>query len=369
MWKFKLPTEVIFGSGSTNRLNGIADTLGKRKIIVTDNVLAELPLTGGIIANLNNALLFAEVQPNPTVANVDALTAVIRAEKIEVIIALGGGSSIDCAKAASCLAKTTEQSIRKFHSGGAKLGNEHLPVIAVPTTAGTGSEVTPFAVLDDVEKNFKGPIAAEALYPVIAVVDSALSCSVPLKVTAATALDALSHAIEGYWSKNHQPICDTLALEAGKMIFANLANVLNNPDDKTGRDALAYAALLAGMAFQLPKNAIIHACSFPLSNRFHLPHGVACALTMEGAIRLNTPYMNGRMEQFAVYCDFNDIATMTAAITDLKQLGGLPLTLKEAGIENSDIKQLIEESFHPLMNNNPKEVTKEDLAKIYAELA
>jgi alcohol dehydrogenase len=199
-------------------------------------------------------------------------------------------------------------------------------------------------------------------------VDPELTLSVPPRVTAVTALDALSHAIEGYWSKNHLPLCDLMAKDAAKLVFSNLEKVLDNPSDQAGREALSYAALLAGMAFQGPKNAIMHACSFPLSQKFHLPHGAACAFTMEGSIKLNTPHMDGRMEEFAQYCGFDTVDEMVGRITVLKAKGGLPLSLSDAGIPVEGVDELIDASFHPLMNNNPKEVTVEDLRKLYREL-
>ena len=369
MWKFKLPVEIIFGEKSREKLSEIADNFGKNKIIVTDPVLAKLEIIQEIIKSIPGCKVFCEVRPNPTIENVDTLTEIIRKENIEVLIAVGGGSALDCAKAASCLAKTSDNTIRKYHSEGKVFGKSHLPIIAVPTTAGTGSEVTPFAVLDDPEKNFKGPIASDSFYPTVAVVDPELTYSLPKNITASTALDALSHAIEGYWSKNHQPICDVLAKEAAKTIFSNLEKVLKEPNHKEGRKALSYAALIAGMAFQLPKNAIIHACSYPLSNRFHMPHGVACAFVMEEAIKLNAPYMGKRMEEFLYACGFKKVEEMIDAITYLKKLGGLPCSLKEAGISEENIDLLVKESFHPLINNNPKKVTEEDIRNIYNALA
>jgi alcohol dehydrogenase len=244
-----------------------------------------------------------------------------------------------------------------------------LPFLTVPTTAGTGSEVTPIAVLDDEEKNVKAPLVSPWLYPACAVIDPDLTLSVPLGITAATALDALSHCIEGYWSKNHQPICDALAQEAAKTIFENLPKVYDNLGDPAARERLSYAALVAGIAFQMPKNAIMHACSYPLSIRAHLSHGAACAFTMESSIRLNAPYMNGRMEEFASACGFANVDEMIAQITVLKKRGGLPCTLQEAGITPEMVAAIIKESFHPMIKNNPKEVTAADLQKMYKEMA
>ncbi len=367
MWKYFLPTEVNFGCGSLDEIRETAEAFGTKCVVVTDRIIGELPKVKKTIVALN-AQVFNEVQPNPTVKNVDSLSKLLLATGAEVVVAIGGGSVIDCAKAACFTAANGGSSISAYHTGGQKVAGENLPLIAVPTTAGTGSEVTPFAVLDDPDKNFKGPIAGTPLYPKIALVDPELTLSVPLRVTAMTALDALSHAIEGYWSKNHLPLCDLMAKEAAKLVFNNLEKVLDNPSDQAGREALSYAALLAGMAFQVPKNAIMHACSFPLSQKFHLPHGAACAFTMEGAIKLNTPHMGGRMEEFAQYCGFDTVDEMTGKITVLKAKGGMPLNLSDAGIPADDVDELINASFHPLMNNNPKEVTVEDLRELYREL-
>jgi len=369
MWTFHLPTKIIFGSGQATSLKMLPELVNRRIVIVTDPVVGRLPNIRNIIESVAPVAVFDAVRPNPTVANADALTELLRKEKADAIVAIGGGSSLDCAKAASCLAKTDDSSIRPYHSEGKTFSHGNIPIVAVPTTAGTGSEVTLIAVLDDEEKNFKGPMTSPLFYPACAVVDPELTLSVPLSVTAATALDALSHSIEGYWSKNHQPICDALAREAAKAIFENLPKVYDNLADPVARERLSYAALIAGIAFHMPKNAIMHACSYPLSNRAHLAHGAACAFTMEAAIRLNTPHMNGRMEEFATSCGFGTVTEMIEAVTTLKKRGGLPCTLKEAGIAPELVETLIQESFHPVIKNNPKEVTEKDLRNIYAEIA
>ncbi|HNR30258.1 MAG TPA: iron-containing alcohol dehydrogenase, partial [Candidatus Hydrogenedentes bacterium] len=202
-----------------------------------------------------------------------------------------------------------------------------------------------------------------------AVVDPELTYSLPLFVTACTGLDALCHAMECYWSRNHQPMCDLLAKEAARLIFRSLETACTRPNDTGARADMAYAALIAGIAFQLPKNAMVHACSYPLSTRFHLCHGAACAFTLEFAVRLNAPHMGRRLEAFAAYCGFADIDAMVRRIRELKRIGGLPCTLAEANIPKDAVGALIDGSFHPLIKNNPKEVTREDLEAMYASLA
>ncbi|MDR3234614.1 MAG: iron-containing alcohol dehydrogenase [Planctomycetaceae bacterium] len=368
-WTFHIPVQIRFGCGAVSRLPAAVSRLQPSRIAVAVSKSAlKIESVRNVIEQLAPVLVFTDIQPNPAVANVDALANALRKSQADAVVALGGGSVLDCTKAAAFLAKQPDSSIRPFHSEGKPVAGECLPMIAVPTTAGTGSEVTPIAVLDDEEKNIKLPLASPLFYPKTAVVDPDLTLSVPLAVTAATALDALSHAVEGFWSKNHQPICDILAEESARIIFQHLETVLKNPLDIRGREQLSYAALLAGLAFHQPKNAVIHACSFPLSQHFHLPHGAACALTMEAAIRLNAPFMNGRMEHFIRSCGFDSVTKLNETITRFKRLGGLPCSLKEAGITPDDLPVLVQKSVHPLLNNNPKTITESDLQQLYSEL-
>lgn len=367
-WTFKIPTTVTFGEGAVRQLPQIAASLGRRPLLVTDSGLVRLPPWERVQQAWPGIPAFSEVTPDPTVACVDALAARLRDQRHDFVVAVGGGSAMDCAKAAAALAAGPLSSIRAVHSEGAPLGSARLPLIAVPTTAGTGSEVTPFAVLNDPEKQVKGPIAGDVLYPVHAVVDPELTHSLPRRVTVVTGLDALSHAIEGYWSRGHQPLCDLMAIEAARLICQHLKQAAQQPDDAAARAALSYAATLAGVAFQLPKNAMVHACSFPLSTRYHLPHGAACAFTLEEAIRINAPVLGDRMAAFLCGIGLAAVEDLIALVRELKRLGEIPCTLREAGIPHEDIPQLARDSFHPLMRNNPRELTEDDLIAMYERL-
>ncbi|MBN2452499.1 MAG: iron-containing alcohol dehydrogenase [Lentisphaeria bacterium] len=368
-WAYRLPTEVLFGEGRASALGAQVTALGRCPVLVTDAVVGAQSFLRGIRSEVPSAPVFDAVEANPTVGTVDALADLLRVQGCDVVVAVGGGSVMDCAKAGCALARgPAGQSIRRYHSGGEALGPDRVPLIAVPTTSGTGSEVTPFAVLDDPEKGLKAPLSSPSLYPTVAVVDPALTYSMPLRVTASTGLDALSHAMEGYWSRQHQPFCDMLAMEAGRLVFEWFEAVCLDPFDSEGRRWMAYAATLAGAAFQIPKNAMVHACSFPLSSRFHLPHGTACAFVLDAAIRFNAPALGDRLEAFAAYCGFASVEVMAAEVRRFKRLGGLPCTLEEAGIPESALESLVAESFHPLMRNNPVEVQPEDLLRLYAGL-
>jgi alcohol dehydrogenase len=369
LWTFNLPTAITFGNGAIGQLARVTAEYGSRPLLVTDRCLVRLPCLTRVQEMLPGVPVFGEVTPDPTVACVDALAARLRSDRHDVVLAVGGGSAMDCAKAAACLAACDLSSIRCVHSEGARLGAARLPVVALPTTAGTGSEVTPFAVLSDPEKQIKGPIAGDALYPVHALVDPELTYSLPPAVTVVTGLDALSHAMEGYWSLGHQPICDLLAIRAAGLIVANLKRAAEQPQDAEARWAMSQAATLAGAAFQLPKNAMVHACSFPLSTRYHLPHGAACAFTLEEAMRFNAPAMGERMAAFLQGIGLSCLDDLIALVRGLKKFAGLPCTLREAGIPATDIPLLVRESFHPLMRNNPRPVTENDLLAMYERLA
>ncbi|MHB1190661.1 MAG: iron-containing alcohol dehydrogenase family protein [Armatimonadota bacterium] len=364
-WTYKQTTAVTFGMGARKALPEVVAGLGARPILVTDAFLRKMEMTREVLGLIGaGTQLFAEVEPNPTVSSVDALADMIRSKGCDVVVALGGGSSLDCAKAA-CSVAAQGGSARDYHSGGKTLDARHLPLVAVPTTAGTGSEVTPFSVLDDPEKGIKAPLAHDNFFPKAAVVDPELTVTMPRSVTAATGLDALAHAVEGYWSKNHQPICDLLSFEAVGLVFTHLQAALDDGSDIKAREGMMLASLLAGMAFQLPKNAASHACSFPLSSKYHLPHGTACAMTLDHFTRFNAEAMGERGVALANAVGFADMEALADAISEMKAYAGLPTTLSEVGVRAEDIDELVYGSFHPLIKNNPREVTAEELRALY----
>jgi len=368
MWTYQQPTRIVFGIGSRKNLYEIVTGFGRKPILVTDAGFKELPATAETLAVLGSDVrLFCEVTPNPTVDAVDALARTIRDSGCDVVAALGGGSPLDCAKAA-CSVAVQEGSARDYHSGGAKLDGRHLPLIAVPTTAGTGSEVTPISVLDDPGKGIKAPVVHDNFYPTVALIDPELTLTMPRYVTACTGLDALAHAVEGYWSCNHQPICDAMALEAVSLVMTHLSLVLDDGEDLSSREAMSLAATLGGLAFQIPKNAAVHACSFPLSSRYHLAHGAACAMTLDHFIRYNAEAMGDRAKALAKAAQATDMEEFADKVAALKVQGGVPNRLSEVGVGTEDLDSLVKDSFHPLMKNNPREVTAADLRSIYGAM-
>ena len=362
-WDYLQPVKIHFGKGRVKEIKEIARELGcKRGLLVAGPFFFKSGLAEKVIKESEGMIVasFGDVSPNPDVAEVDACAEVIRQKNIGFVVALGGGSPMDCAKAAASVALTPD-SIRKYHGTGVAMPEKHLPLIAVPTTAGTGSEVTCVSVLSDHANGKKAPIVSEGFYPAAAIIDPELTYTMPPQVTAGTGIDVLSHAIEGYWSKGHQPICDVLAMHAAELVFKYVYRVYSKPDDEEAREKMCEASLIAGLAFTLPKTTSSHACSFPLTNIYHIPHGEACGLTLDYFIRINAKGEGGeRVEEFARRIGFKDAEEMADAVLELK---------KKMGLRCDQIAELVRISRHPNLYNNPVEITDEMLDEMYRYLA
>lgn len=368
-WFYSQPVDIVFGNGKIKDLYTILkDMKLKNGLLVADPIFAQNGLASKVIEYSKGLLAesFSDITPNPEVTSVDKCAELIREKKLEFVLALGGGSSLDCAKAAASVAKTND-SIVLYHSEGKKLGKESLPLIAVPTTAGTGSEVTPVAVLSDPAKGIKAPLVSNNFYPKLAVIDPELTLTVPKKVTASTGVDVLSHALEGFWSINHQPICDAMALHAAELVFKYLPRAYKDGSDLEAREKMAEASLIAGLAFGLPKTTGSHACSFPLTSVYHIPHGEACAFTLDAFVKINGS-KSERINTFAVKLGFKDYNEMAEKILQMKKEMGLRTTLEEAGIKLEDVDKLAELSQHPNMLNNPVKMSKDDIKNLYLSL-
>ncbi len=371
-WDYIQPVEIHFGKGRVNEIKNIASSLGcKKGILVASPFFFKSGLAKKIMEESDGMLVasYGDVSPNPDVTEVDACADIIRQNNIEFVVVIGGGSPMDCAKAAASVS-LTKDSIRKYHGTGISLPEEHLPLIAVPTTAGTGSEVTCVSVLSDHANGKKAPIVSNGFYPVAAIIDPELTYTMPPAVTAGTGIDVLSHAIEGYWSKGHQPICDALAIHAASLVFKYLYRAYTNPDDEEAREKMCEASVIAGLAFTLPKTTSSHACSFPLTNIYHIPHGEACGLTLDYFVRINSKGEGAeRVEYLADRLEFKNASDMADAIFSLKKKMGLRCDLKDLELDEKQIKELVTISRHPNLYNNPVEITDEMLDEMYRYLA
>ncbi len=371
-WEFSLPVKIYFGTDKIKEIPKIIEDFGyKRGVLVCSNTLKKNGIAEGIIKNSNGRLVavFSDIRPNPTTDNVNDCVKVLRENNADFAVALGGGSPMDCCKAACAIAKG-DDIIESYHTGGKPINkDEVIPMIAVATTSGTGSEITNISVLTDLQKNVKSTMNDPLMYPKAAIVDPRLTLSVPPQVTASTGLDVLAHALESVWSVLHQPICESCSVHATKLVFEWLYKAYSEPDNLEAREKMAEASIVAGVAFSNPRTAGSHACSFPLTNLYGVPHGEACAMTLDFFTRYNAEAENGRLNKFARDCGFVDAYELADAITNLKKQMGMACTLTEIGVKtDEEIEILTKMSMTPLMERNIISLSYDDIKNMYISM-
>ncbi len=371
-WNFSLPTKIYFGTDKIKELPEIIKEFGfKRGVLVCSNTLKKNGTADEIVKNSNGTLVavFNDIRPNPTTDNVNDCVKVLRENNADFAVALGGGSPMDCCKAACAIAKGDDV-IESYHTGGKSIKREEvIPMIAVATTSGTGSEITNISVLTDLQKNVKSTMNDPLMYPKAAIVDPRLTLSVPPQVTASTGLDVLAHALESVWTILHQPICESCSVTATKLVFEWLYKAYTEPQNLEAREKMAEASIIAGVAFSNPRTAGSHACSFPLTNLYGVPHGEACAMTLDYFCRFNAEAENGRLNKFAQNCGFSDAYHLADAITDLKKKMGMAMTLTEIGVKtDAEIEKLTEMSMTPLLEKNMIKLSYDDVKNMYLSI-
>ena len=369
-WNYKQPVEIRFGAGVIKTLAAEIKAFGgKRGLLVTSRSFVKRGLAGKIVDDSEGLIvtIYGEVSPNPEVSECDACSALIRENECDFVVALGGGSVMDCAKAAATFSVAGVAST-EFLATGKAIPQEHLPIIAVPTTAGTGSEITSVSVLSDHQRGVKAPMASDGFYPKLAIVDPQLTHSVPLYITACTGFDVLCHAVESYWSIHHQPVCATLSVHAARLVMQHLLTAFNEPDNAEAREKMAEASVVAGLGFALPKTTSSHACSYPLTNLFGIPHGEACALTISHFMRFNAENGDPRTETLAKELGYADAHAFADAIDLLKSQTGMRADLKDLHLTDAQFDELVAASQHPNLLNNPVPVPVEFLQKMYGAM-
>lgn len=373
-WSFNLPVRIEFGNGKRKEIGKYIDDIGATKgVLVCSRSFAKNGIADEFVAMSGGRLkaIFSDVRPNPTTDNVDDCVKIMREIGADFAVALGGGSPMDCCKAACAIAKGDDV-IASYHSGGKAINpDEAIPMIAVTTTSGTASEVTNISVLTDISKNLKNPMNDPAMYPKIAVIDPELTLSVPKQITASTGLDVLSHAIESYWATLNQPVCSACSVWAARLVFNWLEKAYNEPDNLEAREKMAEASIVAGVAFSHPRTTGSHACSFPLTNIYGVPHGEACAFTLDYFVKFNADNADadGRITALAKDCGFESAYEMADEISAMKKRMGMKSRLSEIGCTTDEqIAELTEKSMSMLMKRNPIELTKDDIFEMYNKL-
>ena len=364
--------------GAANLAKIIQARGGKSVLIVTDpGVLSAGLLSQSLpgFKDLGIALdVFSQVQADPPISVIENAVNAAQQRRADYIVGFGGGSSMDVAKLVALLATGKEKLSEVYGVGVAK--GPRLPLILVPTTAGTGSEVTTISIVTVSDSEKKGVVSPQLL-PDLALLDAQLTLGLPSHVTAATGIDAMVHAIEAFATKRlKNPISDCLAKEALRLLASNLHRAVRSGDDIEARENMLLGACLAGMAFTNAPVAGVHALAYPIGARFHVPHGLSNALMLGPVMRFNLEQAHfmyaelGQIIQPGLLGSTLDQATQLADyLGSLATELGLPGRLTDVGITENDINQLAADAMLQtrLLMNSPREITLEDAVALYAE--
>ena len=375
---FRTTPRIVMGPGAVNGLGReVRDLKAARALIVTDPGILDAGILTPVEASLKEArvkyMVFSEVSPDPRHQTVEDCLSAVKEFRPTCVIGLGGGSPIDIAKTVAVMLKNSGDIID--YCGIDLVPKPGLPTIMVPTTAGTGSEVTPIAILSDDDEKLKKGVVSPYLFPKVALLDPLLTLGLPAPVTAATGMDALIHAIEAFTSVNANDMTDMFATRAIELIAANLRTAYAHGGNIDARSAMLEASLLAGIAFANAGVTAVHAFAYPIGAEFHIPHGVANTLMLAEVMRFN---LVGNLAKFA------DIAAMMGepvdglsdrqaaeaavdAVMVLAQDLQVPATLGEFGITENHIDALAEGVMKVtrLLANNPRAMSHKDAVDIY----
>ncbi len=377
--RFILNEVSFFGPGARKELPGAIERMGKTKVLmVTDKGLLQHGVAAMVTAVLDEAgipyEIFSDVKPNPTVSNVNAGLEAFSASGADVLVAVGGGSAIDTAKAVGIVANNPEFADVVSLEGVAPTRHKSVPIIALPTTAGTAAETTINYVIIDETKQKKMVCVDPNDIPAVAIIDAELMYSLPASLTAATGMDALTHAIEGYITKGAWEMSDMFELEAIRMIARHLPVAVAEPRNAEARNGMAVAQYIAGMAFSNVGLGLVHGMAHPMGSLHDVPHGVANALLLPTVMEFN---MASSLDKYGNIARAMGVDTegMTveqaaqAAVDAVKQLAitvGIPQHLSDLGIKEADIAALTEQAFADVCTpGNPRDVTIEEIAELY----
>ena len=379
--QFNIPATVICGGGAVGELGQQLKRLGvSRVLVVTDDFMMRSGLVPRVEAELRiqgiDASVFAGVQPDPTEENVMAGLGQFRAASAEAIVAVGGGSPIDCAKVISIL--TTNSSPLGQYMGRHKVPRAGAPVVAVPTTAGTGSEVTKVAVITDAARDVKMMMLDAHLLPAVALVDYELTLSMPAPLTAAVGVDTLTHGIEAYVSRLANPLTDPIALSCIGSVAQHLEIAWREPANRRAREGMMLAATQGGMAFANSSVCLVHGMSRPLGALFHVPHGISNAMLLPAVTRFSLSGATARYASVARTMGWADVdvadeaaATMlVAGLEGLNQRLKIPRLREDPRIEEEKFFRSLEKMASDALasgspQNNPVVPTAAQIVDLY----
>lgn len=372
-FSFETTPRILCEDGAALKLAEFLDGMGvTRPFIVTDAGLVGAGVVQPILDALNaagvTATVFSDVLADPPEASVMAAVAAARVADADGVVGLGGGSSLDTAKLVALLAGTDQALPDIYGIGLAKA--PRLPLVQVPTTAGTGSEATSIAIVTTPDDQKKG-VVSPLLYPDAALLDATLTTGLPPRVTAMTGIDAMVHAIEAYTSRHKKnPVSDSLAVAALKLLHANIRRVIADGSDLPARRGMLQGSLLAGMAFANAPVAAVHALAYPIGGIFHAPHGLSNALVLGPVLRFNLPAAAPLYAELAAAIGLRpDAAAFVDEIAALTAEMPMEQRLSELGVEVQHLDRLAHDAMQVqrLLINNPREVTLSDARALYEE--
>ncbi len=364
-----MPTHLHFGRGKTNKIGELCIPIGRKALIVTGKKSTKA--TGLLERTINilqqsgiGSIVFDRVPENPLTTTVEEGVALFQNEKCDFVIGLGGGSPIDTAKGIAFMA-VNPGNISDYIFG--RPGNGAAPVIAVPTTAGTGSEADSLAVFTNPETRDKKSLKSPYIYPRHAIIDPELMTTLPPHLIAATGFDALCHAIEAFIAKGSTPLSDSLALQAIKTISLHLPLVFQNPNDLEAWDEVAFGSTLGGMVIDRAGVVLVHGLEHPLSGLYNIRHGEGLAALMPACLAFLLP--EAQLKLGLVAQAMGEDTDVVAAINKLRKQIGLDFTLSKLGVKASDLDWLTENSLRATIKpiqNSPRVPTQQEIKAIYA---
>ncbi len=376
-YKFFMPPVSLMGPECLKEAGKDIRDLGfKKALIVTDKVLVNIKLVDELTKVLDSNgieyFIYDGTKPNPTVTNVNDGLKILKDNSCDFVISFGGGSPHDAAKGIAILA--TNGGNIKDYEGVNKSTKPQLPLVAINTTAGTASEMTIFSIITDEDRHIKMALVDKHMTPIMAVNDPLLMIAMPKGLTAATGMDALTHAVEAYVSTAATPITDACALMAIKLISNNLRKVVENGQDKEARDKMAYAEYLAGMAFNNASLGYVHAMAHQLGGFYDLPHGVCNAVLLPHVQKYNAQIVPGRLKDVAeaMGVEVKELSNEEGAekaleaIRILSKKIDIPTGLSELGAKEEDLKILATNALKDACGlTNPKQATLEEIIEIF----
>lgn len=372
---FYMPSLSFLGKDALDSLtNEVKTRKFKNALVVTDKILNKIGVVKQVTDILSKAnikfSIFDETKPNPTVKNVEDGLRMIKKNKCDFVISLGGGSPHDCAKGIALLA-TNGGKINDYE-GVDKSEKPQLPLIAINTTAGTASEMTRFSIITDEERHIKMAIVDKNITPIVAINDPTLMMGMPKGLTAATGMDALTHSIEAYISTGANPVTDACAEKAIELIVANLRKAVEKGSDKVARENMAYAEFLAGMAFNNASLGYVHAMAHQMGGFYDLPHGVCNAILLPNVIEFCAPKCKDKLVKIAMLFGATPAKAKDPAkfiISEIKKLSrdiGIPKGFIELGAQDKDLPILAKNALKDACGfTSPRKAKQSEIIEIY----